>query len=229
MGAGDPALVKRIAALTTQIESPGQKTMRSWSLKLDRRRLTLQLADSVLGKDLPPIGVEADYRDCKAHEAKVIATRENLAAVTTSLAPLDRAGWRRVGIGYGLTVVAVLAVLLFVLPGEPRSGDSISAARSATTNSTHPEIKHLHMTGGRVFVAATRQALEGLAAATDEAARTGVIDPDVEDVVRSGQIFYVPNEIEVEITRSVGDYSEVQILGGESKGRNVWVSSEVIR
>lgn len=120
-GVGDSSVVKQIAALTSQIESPGQKVVWSWLLKRERRRLTLRLAEIAIGQSSSPIGIEAEFREVKTGEANMKAARQHQEILRAALLPADGMGWRRVGIGYGLSILAIF-LMLFFLHGTVSSG-----------------------------------------------------------------------------------------------------------
>jgi hypothetical protein len=113
-GLGDSDVIQQIAELTNQIDSPGQKAVRSWFLKRERRRLTLRLADVALHQDSPPTGVEADYQEAKAGDAKLNSACEHQGALRAALLPADTTNWRRVGIGYGLIILVIFVMLCFL-------------------------------------------------------------------------------------------------------------------
>jgi hypothetical protein len=137
-GAGEPRLVGQIAALTTQINSPGHRAADQRPLKLERRDLTLRLADWALAQAPPPAGVEAECREVNDAEASLRAADDHLAALRKALFPPGGTGWRRVAIGYGAVGFLLLVVLISALPtgapplaGNPARSVGMDAQRPA--------------------------------------------------------------------------------------------------
>ena len=140
--------------------------------------------------------------------------------------------WRRkhpVATGVIIFIFFLLGMFCYKMAYHPSGSDGSSHAPSRPGYGHNPQVQaYLHTTGSKIYVAATRDVEETLMAATAEAARTGIVDPELADMLRSGEIFSVPNGTPVEILDRAGQCVKVRILDGAAQGQGDWVPSDAI-
>jgi hypothetical protein len=143
---------------------------------------------------------------------------------------------KRIAFGEILGVALILIAILIrggvnSSSSPVRQSGELGGGAPETTKSVFdvPYVRqHLHTNATKVIATTTLQDQETLAAATENAANTGEVDPVLVEMLRAGRIFYVPSGTAVGVITSVGTCTEVHVLEGASEGRDVWVLSEVV-
>lgn len=127
---GDKQLRGRIQALGERIHSIQDVRGDARGPMAERKSLMLQLAEPALKAETVAETVAGEHERARASRAKLDASEQSLAGAFGGFMPPDGVAWRRVGIGFGVSLVCLVAVGLGLFSGS-RKADKLLAATSA--------------------------------------------------------------------------------------------------
>jgi hypothetical protein len=114
-GVGDEAIRGQIASLDDRIASVELGKGSTKQMESEKKGLMIRLAADALAQDVAPTGAAAELGVAISARGAVAAHRSQMGSARTGLAPQDPASWRRIGLGYGVVMLALtFATALFL-------------------------------------------------------------------------------------------------------------------
>jgi hypothetical protein len=114
-GVGDEAIRRQIASLDDRIASVALGKGSTKQMEAEKKGLMLRLAADALAHDVAPSGAAAEHSDVMAARDAVEAHQSLMESTRAGLAPQDTITWRRIGLGYGVMMLAqIFATALFL-------------------------------------------------------------------------------------------------------------------
>jgi WD40 repeat protein len=156
-GLGDEAIRGQITSLDDRIASVGLGKGSTKQMEAEKKGLMIRLAADALAQDVAPTGAAAEHGGAIAARDAIEAHRSHMESTKAGLAPEDTTSWRRIGLGYGVVMLALaFATTLFYRSANISSDlPSVDVAKRALPNSTQSNNRvefakrlELHVTNG---------------------------------------------------------------------------------
>ena len=114
-GVGDEAIRGQIASLDDRIASVELGKGSTKQMEAEKKGLMIRLAADALAQDVAPTGAAAEHGGAISARDAVEAHRSHMESTRAGLAPQDTTTWRRIGLGYGVVMLALtFATTLFL-------------------------------------------------------------------------------------------------------------------
>jgi hypothetical protein len=131
---GDPLIRQRITSIDEHLEAAGTGWLQKRSRGGDRQRLVLELAEAIMTNPEQSSGVSIERNKVRKAEAALAEQRSALTAERNALRPPDRTTWRRVSLGYALSMYLFAVLITWATSGGP----TIQARDSESPSLTFP-------------------------------------------------------------------------------------------
>ncbi len=128
-GVGDGAIRGQIASLDDRIASVELGKGSTKQMEAEKKGLMIRLAADALAQDVAPTGAAAEHGSAVSARNAVEAHRSRLVSTRAGLAPQDTTSWRRIGLGYGVVMLALaFATTLFLRSASVPTDSNDTAA-----------------------------------------------------------------------------------------------------
>jgi hypothetical protein len=144
-GVGDEAIRGQIASLDDRIANVGLGKGSTKQIEAEKQGLMLRLAADALAQDVAPTGAADEHGRAVSARNVVEANRSHLVATRVGLAPQDTTTWRRIGLGYGVVILALTFATSLLLRSANKPGLNQFSRTSAAPS--FPVGKHTGLVG----------------------------------------------------------------------------------
>jgi hypothetical protein len=120
---GDGAIRGKIASLDDRIASVGLGNGSTKQMEAEKKGLLIRLAADALAHDVSPTGAADEHGSAVSARNAVEAHRSRLVSTRAGLAPQDTTAWRRIGLGYGVVMMALTFATALFLRSADMPGD----------------------------------------------------------------------------------------------------------
>jgi hypothetical protein len=122
-GVGDEVIRGQIASLDDRIASVELGKGSTKQMEAEKKGLMIRLAADALAQDVAPTGAAAEHGGAISARDAVEANRSHLESTRAGLAPQDTTSWRRIGLGYGVVLLALTFATTLFLPSANMPSD----------------------------------------------------------------------------------------------------------
>jgi tetratricopeptide (TPR) repeat protein len=132
-GVGDEAIRGQIASLDDRIASVELGKGSTEQMEAEKKGLMIRLAADALAQDVAPMGAADEHGSAVSARNVVEAHRSRLVSARAGLAPQDTTSWRRIGLGYGVVMLALAFATTLFLRSANKPSEVSRPFRTDTT------------------------------------------------------------------------------------------------